>query len=349
VKKQILVVIWLHVISWTCLATASWGAQISPGKPPNLQLITTANIPTSFLTDETVYADQQQVYLAGYNGRLYVLDRSRPGYPVRANLALSSKALRSVRGDSANIYVTSDDGNLYVIDKRSLESSHAVVSPRQTPVYRLGLDSLYVGRNIIVSTGMAEMTADPHHVYLASLNAEPAFELNGQNSSVSARYAGPTLGTTSVYTQDAQLLGTLENPTDLLGRPSAVNLLSDGIDLYVTIPGCCGPGIAIYDVRTLSFKEEIQLPYTNVVAVSGSWLVAGTESGTVDIFDLGNAFQGPAASINLREITGHTGPEDIEVRSVWVDWSKRLVFAASSWGNDTSRGPDLPSFFVLSF
>ncbi|MBV8477014.1 MAG: PQQ-like beta-propeller repeat protein [Acidobacteria bacterium] len=347
-KKQIFVVIWLQMISWVCLATASSGAQISY-RHPHLRLITAVNIPTSFLTDETVYADQQQVYLAGYNGRLYVLDRSRRGYPVRANLALSSRALRSVRGDSATIYVTSDDGNLYSIDKHKLESSHASVYPRRTPVYRLGLESLYVGRRIIVSTGSAEMTADPHHVYVAALNAEPAFELSGQNSSVAATYEGSTLGTTSVYDQDAQLLGTVLNPTDLLGRPSAVNLLSDGNALYVTIPGCCGTGIAIYDARTLSFKEEIPLPYTNVVSVSGNWLVAGTESGTVDIFDLGDASQGPVASINLREITGHTGPEDIEVRSIWVDWSKRLVFAASSWGNDTSRGPDLPSFFVLSF
>lgn len=338
---------WLQVIGWICLATASSGAQIAYGKPPNFRLIAAVNIPTSFLTDETVYADQQQVYLAGYNGRLYVLDRSRRGYPVRANLALSSRPLRSVRSDSANIYVTSDDGNLYVIDKRKLETSHASVYP--TPIYRLGLDSLYVGRDIIVSTGLAEMTADQRHVYVASLNDEPAFELRGQNSAVAATYAGSRLGTTSVYDQDAQLLGTVVNPTDLSGRPSAVNLFSDGNDLYVTIPGCCGPGIAIYDALTLSFKEEIPLPYTNVVSVSGSWLVAGTESGTVDIFDLGDAFQGPVASINLREVTGHTGPEDIEIRSIWVDWSKRLVFAASSWGNDTSRGPDLPSFFVLSF
>jgi hypothetical protein len=53
------------------------------------------------------------------------------------------------------------------------------------------------------------------------------------------------------------------------------------------------------------------------------------------------------ASLNLRQVTGHTGIEDIEIRALWADHLDTLIFAGSSWGNDQSRGPLLPSFFVL--
>jgi hypothetical protein len=46
-------------------------------------------------------------------------------------------------------------------------------------------------------------------------------------------------------------------------------------------------------------------------------------------------------------MAGHTGIEDIEIRALWKDNVDDLVFAGSSWGNDQSRGPTLPSFFVL--
>jgi hypothetical protein len=348
VKKQYLVLSWLFAITATLAIASLSQARMPRSNTPVLQLIAAVNIPTSFLTDETVYADQQRVYLAGYDGKLYVLDRSGRGYPLRASFPFSSRALRSVRGDRANIYVTSDDGNLYVIEKRKLAITRANPLPRGTSESLAGLNSLYVGRDIIVSTGFSEMAADPEHVYVASLNDEPALELSGSEWSVAASYEGSAFGTTYVYDRNAQLLGTLMNPSDVYGRASAVNLFSDGNDLYITIPGCCGVGIAVYDARTLNFKEEIPLPNTNVVA-SGGWLVAGTESGTVDILESSDPSQGPVTSINLREVTGHNGPEDIEIRSIWVDWSNRRIFAASSWGNDISRGPDLPSFFVLSF
>src|SRR5262245_26025804 len=99
------------------------------------------------------------------------------------------------------------------------------------------------------------MAADSEHVYVASLNAQPALELSGPKSSVAATSAGSPLGTTLVYDRNAQPLGKLVNPNDIYGRPSAVNRFSDGEHLYVTIPGCCGPGIVIYNARTLNFEQ----------------------------------------------------------------------------------------------
>jgi len=41
------------------------------------------------------------------------------------------------------------------------------------------------------------------------------------------------------------------------------------------------------------------------------------------------------------------GIEDIEIRALWTDNVDNLVFAGSTWGNDQSRSPSLPAFFVL--
>ena len=68
------------------------------------------------------------------------------------------------------------------------------------------------------------------------------------------------------------------------------------------------------------------------------------ETGTVGFFDNQNHL---VQRLDLRALTGHTGSEDIEIRSLWADGFDDLVFAASSWGNDASRGPTLPAFFVL--
>jgi hypothetical protein len=68
------------------------------------------------------------------------------------------------------------------------------------------------------------------------------------------------------------------------------------------------------------------------------------ETGSVDYFDQDNHL---IKQVDLRLLTGHTGGDDIEIRSIWADGLDDLVFAASSWGNDDTRAPTLPSFFVL--
>src|SRR5690606_31581740 len=73
--------------------------------------------------------------------------------------------------------------------------------------------------------------------------------------------------------------------------------------------------------------------------------IGGTEAGTIDIFDFKQNPGPMLASINLPQVTGHMNPEDIEIRALAVH--DNLIFAASSWGNENSRGPELPSFFVL--
>jgi hypothetical protein len=94
-----------------------------------------------------------------------------------------------------------------------------------------------------------------------------------------------------------------------------------------------------------SFSCCLTLP--NTVVRRGRWLIAGNESGHVDVFDLGQNPSPLVSSADLPQLTGHTNSEDVEIRALWTDHHDNLIFAGSSWGNDRTRGPSLPSFFVL--
>ena len=115
-----------------------------------------------------------------------------------------------------------------------------------------------------------------------------------------------------------------------------------------TTPGCCGTGVFLYNAE-LQSTGSIPLSNANTVAATngGKWLVVGTESGMIAVFDISLGTPTMLASIDLRQATGHTGIEDIEFRSLWVDPKSGLVYAGSSWGNAASRSLTLPSFFVL--
>jgi len=103
----------------------------------------------------------------------------------------------------------------------------------------------------------------------------------------------------------------------------------------------------MYDSNSVAFERSIDRSSVNTVERRGRWLIAGNEGGHVELFDLGVDPPALAAVADLRALTGFTGAEDIEIRALWMDGHDNLVFAGSSWGNDRSRSPLLPSFFVL--
>ena len=139
----------------------------------------------------------------------------------------------------------------------------------------------------------------------------------------------------------------MPTPFDLWGQPAHPVLYASGNILAQTVPGCCGPGIFLYNPTSLQLKQFIPRLYTNTVTRRGQWLIAGNEGGQVDAFDLSRTPSPFVASLDLRALTGHTGNEDIEIRALWTDSIDNLVFAGSSWGNEQSRHPSLPAFFVL--
>jgi len=109
-------------------------------------------------------------------------------------------------------------------------------------------------------------------------------------------------------------------------------------------------GTYIHDARSLKLVQYLS-GYTNTVAgikrKGVPLLVAGNETGSVDLYGQDKSGYQLINSVNLRTLTGFTGVEDIDIRALWVDGIDNLVFAGSSWGNDTSRSPALPSLFVL--
>ena len=99
--------------------------------------------------------------------------------------------------------------------------------------------------------------------------------------------------------------------------------------------------------RDRELVGHMHLRAANVVTRQGRSLLVGDESGIVHLFDLGVTPPQLVESIDLRRATGHFGRAAIEIRALWSDHYDDLVFAASSWGSFSVRGPNLPSFFVF--
>lgn len=350
---------------------------------PALFLISARDqIPGSFLQDQAVFADGDRIYLASYEGTLFVLARDRfADFPLIQTVVLKTR-LTAVRGDQKNIYVSTGDGQLMIFSKTfplrqvktislsdfglnslavlenqvyvskgqvELMSDGQLRVTRKTFPWRLG--ETVRGDEIYVSKGQAEMEVDQRRVYLSTLNeGDIGLRLRKDNLLIDLIY-GQTFSpwVTEVYDRrTAAAIGRIANPIG-----SQVALFGDQTRLYQTVPGCCGLGIFVYNKDTLTLDQFIPRAATNTVAAANQLetdlLIGGTEWGSVDLFDLSRIeiYAPLLSSVDLRTATGHTGPEDIEIRALWADGLDDLVFAASSWGNDSSRSPDLPSFFVL--
>ncbi len=330
------------------VVSVGWLAIHRAEADPSLVLLSARDqIPGSFLQDQTIYADKERIYLASSEGVLFVLARDRlADFPLIQGVDLGV-SLAAVRGDRNYLYVSAADGELKIFCK-----TWPLRLVKTVPLSDFGLNSLTVlGSDLYVSRGQAEMEVDQSRVYLSMLNEGEVglgLKKNNLDAPIGLIYGqifSPWV--TEVYDRrTAVVVGRIANPAS-----SQVALFGDRACLYQTVPGCCGPGIFVYRKDTLTLNQFIARPATNTVAVVNqagvNFLIGGTEGGSVDLFDL---FLDPSplvSSVDLRTATGHTGAEDIEIRALWFDGLDNLVLAASSWGNDSSRGPDLPSFFVL--
>jgi hypothetical protein len=312
-----------------------------------IQLVSARDqIEGGFVGNKAVYADEQRIYLASFQGKLFVLARDRlANFPLLEIIQDTTSPLTAVRGDPENLYVTSGDGNLRIYRK-----DNPLVLVDTIPLSDFGLSSLDLQQgNIYVSRGQAALAVDKDHVYLSELN-EGDISIEISETLTPGLVYGQTFeqNTTVIFDRrNGERIVGIANPHDTRGLPSAVRLYVDEKILVQTIAGCCGSGIFIYDLKTFMFDQRIVRLFTNTVARSGPWLIAGNENGRVDLFDLRQNPSPLISSVDLRQLTGHTGREDIEIRALWIDKLDNLIFAGSSWGNDQSRGPTLPSFFVL--
>lgn len=305
-----------------------------------LRLLDTAQLPGSFVTSRSIYADSERIFLCSYQGDLFVLARDREdGFPLIQTVHLKS-ALTSVRGDDNKVYVTSRDGILYVFDK-------GWPAIKQTAAYTLsnyGLAAVeVVGGHVYTAKGQAAMAGSDSDLYIWEANpGDTGLDLTAQRSFGEQFLPNRTL---VLDRQSLQQRGQIPQSTS-----GPVNITASKSLVYLTTPGCCGAGIDIYDAVSLSHFQFIARP-SNVVAPllkrGIDFLVAGTEGGSVDLYSLNDTAYTPVNTVDLRTVTGFTGTEDIEIRALWADGLDNLIIAGSSWGNDSSRSANLPSVFIL--
>ncbi|MEA2712996.1 MAG: hypothetical protein QOK27_957 [Gemmatimonadales bacterium] len=299
------------------------------------------HIPGSFVSTRAVYADRDRIYLGSYQGSLFVLARDRAAdFPIVQTIDLGVP-ITGVRGDADRLYVTTTDG-LWVFAKGSPLS---VVAARALSTY-LGTVEVFEDK-LYVTVGQAELAVDRDRLYLAQLNeGELALELDKATLEVTRTYGNTFIANqTIVYDRltGAQAAAT-PNPANLNGAISFPRLYSDGQSLFQTIAGCCGAGITIVKGPEFTESEFIGARFTNVVTKAGNGLLGGSEAGWVDYFEQNQLVI--TQQLDLRILTGHTGGDDVEIRSMWADGLDDLVFAGSSWGN--AQNLSLPAFFVLS-
>jgi hypothetical protein len=309
--------------------------------PSQIRIAAVLTLPASFVSSQTVYADADRIYLSSYQGTLFVVQRDRKSnFPVIQTISFGAP-LTSIRGDVHNVYIASANGYLYLYKKTTpLQLVQAI------PLSNYGLSSVQVvGTEVFVAKGQSAMAATETRLYLSEVNpGDFAINVNTLDA-----YGGETFVrgmTLSFDSRTGQETGAIPDPSQ-----GGVAISAWGPSVFLTVPGCCGSGVQIYDAASLSPVQYLNRP-TNVVAGTDhgghSLLIGGSESGNVDLYTLGPSGYHLSNSLNLPALTGFTAPEDIEIRGLWMDGLDNLVFAASSGGNDQSRTRgDLPTFFIL--
>ena len=333
-SKYIVLLIAVSIVFTPASASAARKATSSG----QLSLVSARNyIPGSFTTTHSMHVDSERIYLASTQGILFVVARNAAAnFPLLSQTQVAS-SLTSVNGDSTNLYITSTDGYLRVYTKTDQPQF-----VREVQVSTTGIRStVLVGSNLVVATGQASLAATTSYVFLSQLNpGDVAVEITKSDLSVVRTYGQEyTEASTVVFNKKTgAALRTLPN-----NSLNQVALTVIDNTLYRTEPGCCAVSYTQTQLKSWA-STTISSYYTNVIAQKSDTLITGTESGRVIAYK-GSSI--PVSNISLREMTGHTGSEDIEIRALYADSIDGYIFAASSWGNDTSRTPELPSLFIL--
>jgi hypothetical protein len=307
---------------------------------PAIKLTGAARLPGSFVSRQAIYADADRIFLCSFQGDLFVLRRdSKAHFPLLQTIHVGFP-LTAIRGDDKNIYVSSRNGTLYIFTK-----TWPIGAPIQSmQLSQYGLATLEViGDSVYVAKGQAAMAASNSNLYISELNpGDSGLDLANKR----------TFG--EVFSSDKTLVFdrlSLQPVGEIWNRAHGqVNVTVSHDFVYLTAPGCCGAGIDIYEASTLRHKQFLERTANTVVSVNRrgfNLLIAGGEAGTIDWYILKDGRYAFVDNLNLRALTGFAGPEDIEIRTLWMDDRDDLIFAGSSWGNDQSRSTNLPSLFIL--
>lgn len=311
---------------------------------PTLKLVSARdNIEGAFLIEESIYADKDRIYLASYQGKLFVLARDRASnFPIIQLIHEDNSILTAVTGDEENVYVTTRNGTLRIYKKE--DTFLRLVSTLTNLAWGLNSVKSY-GDSIFIGTGYASIAVDDltQRLFVSQFHStDVVYRISKSTLEITQTYA-ETYEQNKIVAFDlasGQRIGAMDSPPG--------GLFIHGTKLTVSHGGCCGPIPILFNTVTLARENPDFYWFANAVTqIEQPWLIAGNEAGLVQIFDLSRQYAPLVSEIRLREATGHTGIEDIEIRAIWMDGYDNLIFGGSSWGNDQSRGPSLPSFFVL--
>jgi hypothetical protein len=312
--------------------------------PTQLELVNTKNIPGSFTTSQSIYGTPTHIYLASAQGDLFVVKRSKTeNFPLVETVNIGSP-LKGVVGYSNKLFVISQDGFL-----REYSTTQPLTLVRSIQLSNYGLSSIAIVSNTLyVARGQGSLAVDDKYVYLAQLNqGDTAIELN------SLLEVTKTFGNvfesnlTVVYNRaTAARFASLNIPATTNGTSGHPAIYAADSYVFQTVPGCCGTGMTTVNNRNLASSRTLNHYYANTVFKKGTSLFVGDEAGKFALYNFGTKAITLQSSLDLPQLTGHTNPEDIEIRGLWADGTDNLVFAASSWGNDT-RTADLPSLMIL--
>lgn len=314
---------------------------------PLLSLVSERDhIEGSFLVQQSVYADADRIYLGSYQGQLFVLARDRAAnFPIIQTIQIGPP-LTAVRGNEQYVFISCGDGKVRVYRKEHPMLTH--VTDISVVDYRIGELGIFGDDLYVVAGSTLALHPNGESFYVAPLNpGELAFRIKIGTWQIAQTYQLPSVVNTiySISTQTGQILA------DISGNSKGNTLFTNGKLLVQMKPGCCGTGAEVFDASTLArAPEPIRVSAANAVAQYNNWFVVGSEGGNVFVLSSNTSpyfFQ--YGFIFLQQLTGHSNPEDIEIRSLWKDDHDNLIFAGSSWGNDRTRGPELPTFFVLEF
>jgi hypothetical protein len=316
-------------------------------RSPTLSLVSARDhIDGGFAKPNTIWADKDRVYLASYTGKLFVLARNQAAdFPVIQAIQESTAPLTAVVGDRQRLYVASNDaaGNGVI---RVYHKTNPLVLERTVPL-GFGANSLVIVDSTHLYASSAEAAGvNRQRIFVNRLNpSAQSVVLDRETLAPVMSFAAPfTPGITEVYDRTSgEYVAGVPDPLEFCCRNNPPDVYVDDKVLALTAQG---RGISVYDPRTLKRTYFAPTDWPNTVTRRGQWLIEGNESGAVHLYDLRTEPR-IAQTVDLPLLTGHTRIEDIEIRALWTDHFDNLVFAGSSWGNDLTRGPDLPSFFVL--
>src|ERR1051325_3591341 len=146
---------------------------------PQLRLVSARDhIEGSFVVSGAVCADQDRIYLASFQGTLFILARDRDAnFPLIQTIHDTDAALTGVRVNEDFLFVSSVDGHLRIYRKQ-----FPLRLTDDLQLSEIGLSTVeLLDESAVLGRGEATLAVNERRLFLSSLNqGETAFEIDSR-------------------------------------------------------------------------------------------------------------------------------------------------------------------------